>query len=1236
MTEFDVFTNALGESDPDRRAALLDHACGVDRKLRRRVEVLLKAHELADNFLEDAPPLTAVTDAITQDIAAIRPPAALAPPKLIEGPGIQIGPYKLLQQIGEGGMGVVYMAEQETPVRRRVALKIIKPGMDSEQVIARFEAERQALAMMDHQNIARVLDAGTSDSGRPFFVMELVHGVPISKYCDDAQLTPRERLELFIPVCQAIQHAHQKGIIHRDIKPSNVLVTMYDGKPVAKVIDFGIAKAIDQRLTERTMFTQFGSLVGTLEYMSPEQAEMSALGVDTRSDIYSLGVLLYELLTGSTPLEAASLREAGYAEILKRIKEEEPPRPSTRLSESREALPSISCRRRTEPSKLANMLRGELDWIVLKALEKDRGRRYETANAFARDIERYLKDETVEACPPSAGYRLRKFARKYRAPLAVASGFALLLIAGALASTWQAIRATKAEREALLRRDAAARAEQTAQAERDIASVARRDSEVKREEAETARQLLRRSLYAADMQLAQAAWNSKSLLRMRELLERQQPGPGEADLRGFEWDYLRRESSTFRTFRPLANAVGGLMSPDARTFVHVVKVPAPGAVGQEFRLRRWDTASGRELRGFDPFPGETAIIHLSHDWFSPDGKRFAFLANVRDAAGRERWKLKVWEWESGRELFSLPEVPTSTVLAFDPSGARLAFAIPAPGDEPGCDLTIREIEGGKELVKNSLPTAKEFSPRSITFNPDGGRLAIVMGRIRTDSSSESPPVFEAMVLAAGSGQELLRFGAGQGSLMQFSPDGKRLAVSNQVRSSKLIVRDASSGEEVLHLTPEIDDLFLFKDIAFSPDGSRLASAGHDGKLRIWDVAGAGTTPERRPALILEGSDSPLGQLAWSMDGRSVSTSNYSGMILTWELAAGEGLLRQKGMLAGTPSCSVDLARFAASFRISSDETEVRVWNQAGQVLFTATDDTHEDEEPNIRHRRVELSPDGRRLAYLTLDYLVEAGKKKRVGRLRVWDLDGRKEIFRRDGDRGCFDRAAFSPDGKRLACVWFTGRDTAGKRPSRMSVWDLETRKEVHQMEVPMWAYGSRLAFSPDGLRLAAAMKGASEFKTSSFRIWDTSTGKVVLSREWSVAFIGGPVYNATGTFLAIAVGEWWGAGQVKVLDSSSGEELHSFTGHRYRVEEIAFSPDGRRLASIASLPYRVEAELKLWDIASERELLTLPARGNGSLAFTPDGRRLVHAATGLYSQDAELKFWDATPLPGRQLKTTE
>jgi tetratricopeptide (TPR) repeat protein len=315
--------------------------------------------------------------------------------------------------------------------------------MDSRQVIARFEAERQALALMDHVNIARVFDGGATEAGRPYFVMELVHGVPITRYCDDHRLSPRARLELFVPVCQAIQHAHQKGIIHRDLKPSNVMVTLYDGKPVPKVIDFGVAKATEQKLTEQTLFTQYGTLVGTLEYMSPEQAEMSALGVDTRSDIYSLGVLLYELLTGSTPLTHKRMKEAAYAEILRLIKEEEPPRPSTRLSDSGEALPSISAQRHMEPAKLTKLVRGELDWIVMKCLEKDRNRRYETANAFAMDLQRYLADEPVQACPPSAVYRFRKFARRNKVALTTAALVAAALLLGTAVSVWQAVRANE-------------------------------------------------------------------------------------------------------------------------------------------------------------------------------------------------------------------------------------------------------------------------------------------------------------------------------------------------------------------------------------------------------------------------------------------------------------------------------------------------------------------------------------------------------------------------------------------------------------------------------------------------------------------------------------------------------------------------------------------------------------------------------------------------------------------------
>ena len=360
-----------------------------------------------------------------------------------ERPGMVIGPYKLIQELGAGGMGAVWMAKQTEPVKRLVALKVIKPGMDSRQVIARFEAERQALALMDHPNIARVFDAGTTSAGRPYFVMELVKGLPLTKFCDERRLPPRERLELFIQVCQAIQHAHQKGIIHRDIKPSNVLVALYDGKPVPKVIDFGIAKATGQQLTEQTLITGFGVVVGTLEYMSPEQAELNQLDIDTRSDIYSLGVLLYELLTGSTPLEKKRVKEVAMLEVLRLIREEEPQKPSSRLSTTAE-MPSVAANRSLEPKKLSGQVRGELDWIVMKALDKARDRRYETANGFAADLQRYLADEPVRACPPSALYRFRKFARRNKTLLTVATMIAVTVLAAGATVTWKWLEAESA------------------------------------------------------------------------------------------------------------------------------------------------------------------------------------------------------------------------------------------------------------------------------------------------------------------------------------------------------------------------------------------------------------------------------------------------------------------------------------------------------------------------------------------------------------------------------------------------------------------------------------------------------------------------------------------------------------------------------------------------------------------------------------------------------------------------
>jgi serine/threonine protein kinase/tetratricopeptide (TPR) repeat protein len=407
----DLFLKVLDLPASSERQRYLNEACASDSALRAEVEALLAAHAESASFLE-APAVARID--------------TTAAPTFTERLGSVIGPYKLKEQIGEGGMGLVFVAEQHEPVRRKVALKLIKPGMDSRQVIARFEAERQALALMNHANIAKVFDGGETPSGRPYFVMELVKGVPITEYCDQNRLTPRARLELFGQVCAAVQHAHHKGIIHRDLKPSNVIVSSHDGTPVVKVIDFGVAKAIGQQLTDKSVYTNISQFIGTPLYMSPEQAGQSDLDIDTRTDIYALGVLLYELLTGTTPFDKERLSHASYDEIRRLIREEEPPKPSTRLSTLNQQIGStLSAQRQTNPRQLCLLLRGELDWIVMKALEKDRNRRYESASALAADVERYLKDERVEACPPSAAYRFRKFARKRKVAL---SAFAALFV----------------------------------------------------------------------------------------------------------------------------------------------------------------------------------------------------------------------------------------------------------------------------------------------------------------------------------------------------------------------------------------------------------------------------------------------------------------------------------------------------------------------------------------------------------------------------------------------------------------------------------------------------------------------------------------------------------------------------------------------------------------------------------------------------------------------------------------
>ncbi len=980
--EKEIFEQALDIEPAADRLPFVKGACGGDAALCARVLALLQAHGTDAGFLPDEPEGGATAVSVS------------------EKPGDRIGHYKLLEQIGEGGCGVVYMAEQEEPIRRRVAFKVIKLGMDTKQVIARFEAERQALALMDHPNIAKVLDAGATDTGRPYFVMELVRGIRITDYCDQNNLSTKERLNLFVQICHAIQHAHQKGIIHRDIKPSNILVTLHDGVPVPKVIDFGIAKATGQRLTDKTLFTAFQQFIGTPAYMSPEQAEMSGLDVDTRSDIYALGVLLYELLTGSTPFDTKELTQSGVDQMRKIIREREPVRPSTRIRQTTTVDSSPS-----QLSTLNSQLSTDLDWIVMKALEKDRTLRYDTANGLAMDVERFQNHEPVVARPHSTVYRVRKFVRRNRVMVGGAATIGVVLVLGILGITWQAVRATQAEREQ-------SRLRQQAEANERKAQTAQASETQQRRQAEA-------QAYVANVRLMQEAAEANDAGQFRELLQETASNPA----RGFEWYYWQRQMHLdLRTLHGHSGAVRSVaFSPDGQRIV-------TGSL--DGTAKAWDAASGKELVTFKGHRAGIKSVAFAPDgqriatgsddetvkvWHSTSGKELLTIKGhhskvnsvvfapdgQRIASGSADQTAKVWDAASGNELLTL-RGHSSWVLsvAFSPDGRRIAT-----GSE---DKTARvwEANSGVQLL---VLTGHLYEVRSVAFSPDAQRI-VTGGDL------------QAKVWDAASGKELRTLqGRNDINSVAFSPDGRRIATG----SADLTVQvwDAESGEEQLAFKGHHDQVC---SVAFSPDGQRLVSGSLDGTAKLWDLGS-------REKLLTPGGKF-VSSAAFSPDGERIATGGEDGSVKVWGTASGKEQVTFKGHRGWIKSVAFapDGQRIVTG---SSDQT-AKVWEAAsGRELFTLKGHSNEIYS-------VAFSPDGRRIVTGSMDHTA-----------KVWEADTGEELFTFKGHNAMINSVAFSPDSQRIV----TGGDDDVAR-----VWEAASGKEL--LSLP--GQSQAVAFSPDGRRI--------------------------------------------------------------------------------------------------------------------------------------------------------------------------